>query len=78
MHVPDGFLDATTSTGTAVVAAAGVALALRGSRHELDERTAPMAGLTAVFVFAVQMMNFPVAFGTSGHLMGGALVELVA
>ncbi|WP_249522786.1 energy-coupling factor ABC transporter permease [Modestobacter marinus] len=77
MHVPDGFLDATTSTGTAVVAAAGVALALRGSRHELDERTAPMAGLTAVFVFAVQMMNFPVAFGTSGHLMGGALAAVL-
>ncbi|MCZ2816694.1 energy-coupling factor ABC transporter permease [Modestobacter sp. VKM Ac-2984] len=77
MHVPDGFLDATTSTGTAAVAAAGVALALRGSRHELDERTAPMAGLTAVFVFAVQMMNFPVAFGTSGHLMGGALAAVL-
>ncbi|KGH44792.1 MULTISPECIES: energy-coupling factor ABC transporter permease [Modestobacter] len=77
MHVPDGFLDATTSTGTAVVAAAGVALALRGARRELDERTAPMAGLTAAFVFAVQMMNFPVAFGTSGHLMGGALTAIL-
>lgn len=75
-HVPDGFLDAPPSTGTAVVAA-GVALALRGSRRELDERTAPMAGLTAAFVFAAQMMNFPVAFGTSGHLMGGALAAVL-
>ncbi|WP_199522410.1 energy-coupling factor ABC transporter permease [Geodermatophilus marinus] len=73
MHVPDGFLDATTSAGTAVLAAGTVAVALRGARAELDERTAPLAGLTAAFVFAVQMMNFPVGAGTSGHLMGGAL-----
>ena len=77
MHVPDGYLDAATTVGTAAVAAAGVALALRGSRRELDERTAPMAGLTAAFVFAVQMMNFPVAYGTSGHLIGGALTAVL-
>jgi cobalt/nickel transport system permease protein len=52
MHVPDGFLDATTSIATAGVATAGVAVALRGARRELDERTAPMAGLVAAFVFA--------------------------
>ncbi|HEV7870090.1 MAG TPA: energy-coupling factor ABC transporter permease [Modestobacter sp.] len=77
MHVPDGYLDAATTAGTAAVAAAGVALALRGARRELDERTAPMAGLTAAFVFSVQMMNFPVAFGTSGHLIGGALTAVL-
>lgn len=77
MHVPDGFLDPTTSVATGVVAAAGVALALRGARRELDERTAPLAGLTAAFVFAVQMMNFPVAAGTSGHLIGGALTAIL-
>jgi cobalamin biosynthesis protein CbiM len=77
VHVPDGYLDAATTVGTAAVAAAGVALALRGARRELDERTAPMAGLTAAFVFAVQMMNFPVAFGTSGHLIGGALTAVL-
>ena len=77
MHVPDGYLDAATTAGTATVAAAGVALALRGARRELDERTAPMAGLTAAFVFAVQMMNFPVAYGTSGHLIGGALTAVL-
>lgn len=77
MHVPDGFLDPTTSLATGVVAAAGVALAVRGARHELDERTAPLAGLTAAFVFAVQMMNFPVAAGTSGHLIGGALTAIL-
>jgi cobalt/nickel transport system permease protein len=78
MHVPDGFLDAPTSIATGVVAVAGVALALRGARRELDDRTAPMAGLVATFVFAGQMMNFPVGAGTSGHLLGGALAAVLA
>jgi cobalt/nickel transport system permease protein len=77
MHVPDGFLDAPTSVATGVLAAAGVALALRGARRELDDRTAPMAGLVATFVFAAQMINFPVGAGTSGHLMGGALAAVL-
>ena len=77
MHVPDGFLDAPTSIATGVVAAAGVTLALRGARRELDDRTAPMAGLVATFIFAAQMMNFPVGAGTSGHLLGGALAAVL-
>jgi cobalt/nickel transport system permease protein len=78
VHVPDGFLDAPTSVGTAVVAAGVVAWSLRRSvRHELDERTAPLAGLVAVFVFAAQMVNFPVGAGTSGHLLGGALAAVL-
>ncbi|WP_175539512.1 energy-coupling factor ABC transporter permease [Nocardioides exalbidus] len=77
MHVPDGFLDAPTSVATGVVAAAGVGLALRGARRELDDRTAPMAGLVATFIFAGQMINFPVGAGTSGHLMGGALAAVL-
>jgi cobalt/nickel transport system permease protein len=77
MHVPDGFLDAPTSVATGVIAAAGVAVALRGARRELDDRTAPMAGLVATFVFAGQMINFPVAGGTSGHLLGGALAAVL-
>ena len=77
MHVPDGFLDAPTSVATGVVAAAAVGLALRGSRRELDDRAAPMAGLVATFVFAAQMLNFPVGAGTSGHLLGGALAAVL-
>lgn len=77
MHVPDGFLNAPTSVATGAVAAAGVAVALRKAQGELDERTAPLAGLTAAFVFAVQMLNFPVGVGTSGHLMGGALAAVL-
>jgi cobalt/nickel transport system permease protein len=77
MHVPDGFIDAPVSVGAGLVAAAGVAICLRGARRELDDRTAPMAGLVAAFIFAVQMLNFPVAAGTSGHLLGGALAAIL-
>ncbi|MBK3646222.1 energy-coupling factor ABC transporter permease [Streptomyces sp. MBT33] len=77
MHVPDGFINAPTSAATGVVAAAAVAVSLRGARRELDERTAPLAGLVAAFIFAVQMLNFPVAAGTSGHLLGGALAAIL-
>ncbi|HEY8978661.1 MAG TPA: energy-coupling factor ABC transporter permease [Streptomyces sp.] len=77
MHVPDGFIDAPTSAVTGAVAAGAVAVSLRGARKELDERTAPLAGLVAAFIFAVQMLNFPVAAGTSGHLLGGALAAIL-
>lgn len=77
MHVPDGFFDAPTSMATGVVAAAAVATSLRKARNELDERTAPMAGLVAAFIFATQMLNFPVGAGTSGHLLGGALAAVL-
>lgn len=77
MHVPDGFLDAPTSLGTAVVAAGVVALSLRRASRELDDRAAPLAGLVAVFVFAAQMLNFPVGAGTSGHLIGATLAAVL-
>ncbi|MGH3350112.1 MAG: energy-coupling factor ABC transporter permease [Nocardioides sp.] len=77
MHVPDGFLDAPTSIATGAVAVVAVGVALRGARRELDDKTAPLAGLVAAFVFATQMLNFPVGAGTSGHLMGGALAAVL-
>ncbi|MBW1604426.1 energy-coupling factor ABC transporter permease [Streptomyces sp. JJ66] len=77
MHVPDGFFNAPVSVGAGAVAAAAVAVSLRGARRELDERRAPLAGLVAAFIFAVQMINFPVGAGTSGHLMGGALAAVL-
>lgn len=77
MHVPDGFINAPVSAAAGVVAAGAVAVSLRGARRELDERTAPLAGLVAAFIFAVQMLNFPVAAGTSGHLLGGALAAIL-
>lgn len=77
MHIPDGFIDVQTSAIFAGLAAAGVATALKGARTQLDEKTAPLAGLTAVFIFAVQMLNFPVAAGTSGHLIGAVLAAVL-
>jgi cobalt/nickel transport system permease protein len=77
VHVPDGFINAPTSAATGVIAAGAIAVSLRGARRELDERTAPLAGLVAAFIFAVQMLNFPVAAGTSGHLLGGALAAIL-
>ncbi|MEV5428574.1 energy-coupling factor ABC transporter permease [Streptomyces sp. NPDC052701] len=89
MHVPDGFIDVPTSAAAGVIAAGAVAVSLRGARREQGgdsrpgaaesggERTAPLAGLVAAFIFAAQMLNFPVAAGTSGHLLGGALAAIL-
>ena len=77
MHIPDGFIDLRTSTAFAAVSAVAVAGAVKGARKQLSEQSAPLAGLTAVFIFAVQMLNFPVAAGTSGHLIGGALAMVL-
>ncbi len=77
MHVPDGFFDAGTSVGAGVVTAGTVALCLRKASAELNDRMAPLAGLTAAFIFALQMINFPVVSGTSGHLLGGALAAVL-
>jgi len=77
MHIPDGFIDPKTSAAFAAASIAGVGYALRGAKRQLNEKSAPLAGLTAVYVFAVQMLNFPVAAGTSGHLLGGALAAVL-
>ena len=77
MRIPDGFIDIPTSAAFGTLALAGTAIALKKAKTEVDDRTAPMAGLTAVFIFAVQMLNFPVAAGTSGHLLGGALAMVL-
>lgn len=77
MHVPDGFIDAPTCAAAGAFAAVCVGWCLHRARAELDERTAPLAGLTAAFVFAAQMINFPVAGGTSGHLLGGTLAAIL-
>jgi len=74
MHIPDGFLDAKTALATGAFSAAGLGLALRQVRRDLPPRRVPLLGLAAAFLFAAQMVNFPVVGGTSGHLVGGALV----
>lgn len=77
MHIPDGFIEPPVAVAAGVVAVAGIAVAIKRAPTELDERRAPLAGLTAAFVFAAQMLNFPVAAGTSGHLLGGLLAAVL-
>ena len=77
MHIPDGFLDAKTAAVTGALAAAGLGVALRQARAHLAPRRVPLLGLAAAFVFAAQMINFPVAGGTSGHLVGAVLVAVL-
>lgn len=77
LHASDGLLDAVTSLSFGGVAVAGLAVALVRARRTLDERLAPLAGLVAAFVFAAQLLNFPVLPGVSGHLLGGALAAIL-
>lgn len=77
MHIPDGFLDGTVATATTVAAAGAVGYALTRAGKDLDERKVPLIGVTAAFVFAAQMLNFPVAAGTSGHFLGAALAAIL-
>lgn len=77
MHIPDGLIDGRTSAAAGIVAIGAITLALRRLAATVDERQVPMMGLAAAFTFAVQMLNFPVAGGTSGHLLGGALAAVL-
>jgi cobalt/nickel transport system permease protein len=77
VHVPDGFLSTPVASLTAVAAAGAVAIAVRRAGPRLDERTVPLLGVTAAFVFAAQMLSFPVAAGTSGHVLGAALATVL-
>ena len=77
MHIPDGFLDAKTAVAAGVLSAAGLGVALRQAHRHLPPRRVPLLGLAAAFVFAAQMLNFPVAGGTSGHLVGATLAAVL-
>jgi cobalt/nickel transport system permease protein len=73
LHIPDGFLSAPVSGATWVVAIALVAMALSRVQAEYQERAVPLMGVCAAFIFAAQMISFPIPGGTSGHLLGGTL-----
>lgn len=77
LHIPDGFLSTPISMVGWVVTLAVVALASRMANRSLNERAVPLMGVMAAFIFAAQMMNFPVAGGTSGHMLGGALAAIL-
>lgn len=77
MHAPDGFLEPGVAAVTALISVVVIALAWRHASTELGEERVPLAGIAAAFVFAAQMVNFPVASGTTGHLVGGALAAIL-
>lgn len=77
LHVPDGFLSLLTALVSWVLALVFVTLAIRNSQESFDEKLVPLAGIMAAFIFAGQMINFPVAGGTSGHFIGAALAAVV-
>jgi cobalt/nickel transport system permease protein len=77
MHIPDGFLDGKTALAGGAMAALGLGVALRGVQRALPPGRVPLIGLAAAFVFAAQLLNFPVGGGTSGHLVGATLVAVL-
>jgi cobalt/nickel transport system permease protein len=76
VHIPDGFINLGTSAAAGVISATTVGVSLKKASAE-HERIIPMAGLSAAFIFALQMLNFPVGAGVSGHLLGGALAAVL-
>ena len=77
MHIPDGFLDTKTLISTAAVSLAAVSYGIKKANEKLGEKQVPLLGLTAAFIFAAQMLNFPVAGGTSGHFLGAVLAAVL-
>jgi cobalamin biosynthesis protein CbiM len=77
MHIPDGFIDTGVALAADVIAVGTVGVCLKKAADTMEDKQAPLAGLVAAFVFAVQMLNFPVAAGTSGHLLGGVLAAVL-
>jgi cobalt/nickel transport system permease protein len=77
MHMSDGLINGPVAAACGLIAIVMLAIAVVRARSDLDDRTAPMAGLVTAFVFAVQMINFPILPGASGHLLGGALVAIL-
>ena len=77
MHIPDGFLDTKTWLALTAISGTAIAISLKQTGKTLGEKQVPMMGITAAFIFAAQMLNFPVAGGTSGHFMGGVLAAIL-
>ena len=77
LHIPDGFLTGPVAVVGWVLAIAAVGYAVRQTRGQLGEKQVPLMGVLAAFIFAAQAINFPVAGGTSGHLLGAALAAIV-
>lgn len=77
MHIPDGFLTMNTWIPAWLISAAGISYSVRIASQKLKEKLIPLMGVMSAFIFAAQMLNFPVAGGTSGHLLGGVLAAIL-
>ena len=77
LHIPDGFLSLVVSVICWVITVIVIGTAISRTNKSLGEKQIPLMGVMAAFIFAAQMINFPVAGGTSGHLLGGALAAIV-
>ena len=77
LHIPDGFLSGGVAASPGSLAIAAVAYGLRVANVELDEARVPLLGVLAAFIFAAQMLNFPIAGGTSGHFLGATLAAVL-
>lgn len=77
MHIPDGFLAMNTWIPTWLISAAGIGYSVKVASQKLKEKLIPLMGVMSAFIFAAQMLNFPVAGGTSGHLLGGVLAAIL-
>ncbi|MFC1729094.1 energy-coupling factor ABC transporter permease [candidate division KSB1 bacterium] len=78
MHIPDGLLQPEVIATTAVLSAVTVSVAVKKSGEQLDDSTIPMVGIMSAFLFIAQMIQFPVGPGISGHMLGGALMAILA
>ena len=77
LHIPDGFLNLVISLVFWLITIVMVGLAISKTNKSLGEKQIPLMGIMAAFIFAAQMLNFPVAGGTSGHFLGGALAAII-
>ncbi|MBD2295785.1 PDGLE domain-containing protein [Anabaena sphaerica FACHB-251] len=77
MHIPDGFISVPVAAATSLASGVALFVSFGRSQTAFGIRRAPVLGLTTAFIFAAQMINFPVAGGTSGHLLGGALAAII-
>ena len=77
MHIPDAVLDPKVAVATSVLGAAGLLFAVRKLERRLGDQTTVLMGTMSAFVFAAQMVNFPVGPGVSGHLLGGVLASVL-
>jgi cobalt/nickel transport system permease protein len=77
MHIPDGFITVPVAVTTGVIAAGAIAYGVKATNKKMGDKQVPMMGVLAAFIFAAQMLNFPVAGGTSGHFVGAVLAAIL-